>query len=129
MSDAHRHHIGKGSSVVDYVTTSLRNSFATLFSSWEAAVDRADRDPEYVHQLRISSRRAKAILETLTDFLPARKTERFLHKLDNVRKSAGPLRDADVFLLRLEKKVPIGEIRQSVREHLQRQRSADQQNF
>lgn len=61
------------------------------------AAERADEDIEYVHQLRVGTRRSGAALELFRDCLPERvyaKTRRVLKKL---RRAAGAARDADVF--------------------------------
>jgi CHAD domain-containing protein len=59
------------------------------------------RDPEFVHQLRVATRRASAALEVFAECLPPKvyKTARSL--LRNIRRAAGKARDWDVFLARL----------------------------
>jgi adenylate cyclase len=57
-------------------------------------------DPEYVHQLRVSCRRAAAALRAFEPLAGrgGRKLKRWLKRL---REAAGPARDADVYLARL----------------------------
>ncbi len=59
------------------------------------------RDPEFVHQLRVATRRASAALEIFAECLPPRvcRTARCL--IRNIRRAAGKARDWDVFLARL----------------------------
>ena len=103
MSDIIPRTVSGQESVADYATLNVKESFATFFNTWADAVDRGDEDTEHVHQLRVSSRRARASLELFAELLPKRKAERLLEQLDNVRKSAGAARDGDVFLEKLEK--------------------------
>ncbi len=70
------------------------------------------RDPEFVHQLRVATRRASVALEVFAECLPPRvyKTARSL--LRNIRRAAGKARDWDVFLARLlsdADKLPAGD--------------------
>lgn len=79
----------------------LKELLSPLFRYWEAAAERSDEDIEYVHQLRVSSRRLAAAFEVFREFLPRRRTKRFERRLALIRKSAGPARDCDVFLTRI----------------------------
>lgn len=65
------------------------------------AAERSDEDPEYVHQLRVATRRAMAALETFAAFLPRKRGKRLTRRLRKVRKAAGAARDSDVLLARL----------------------------
>jgi CHAD domain-containing protein len=65
------------------------------------AVRRPEEDPEYVHQLRVGTRRAGAALEIFRDCLPE-KVHRAARKwLRQIRRAAGEARDWDVFLIAL----------------------------
>jgi CHAD domain-containing protein len=67
------------------------------------AVKSAARDPEHVHQLRVSTRRATAAVRLLGDCLPG-KHHRTLRKcLRALRRSGGAARDWDVFFEMLSK--------------------------
>jgi CHAD domain-containing protein len=62
------------------------------------ALAQADEDPEYVHQLRVGTRRSDAALRIFRDCLP-RKTYRAARgRLRAIRRAAGAARDWDVFL-------------------------------
>ena len=57
-----------------------------------------DQDPEYVHQLRVSTRRAKAALDVFKNCLPKKAGRRIRKSLKEFRCAAGAVRDWDVFL-------------------------------
>ena len=65
------------------------------------AADRAEASPEFVHQLRVSTRRAMAALEGYAELVPVRKYEKMTKLLGRIRKCAGTARDCDVFFERL----------------------------
>jgi CHAD domain-containing protein len=58
----------------------------------------ADRDVEYVHQLRVGTRRADAALRIFHDCLPGKVYRKARRVLRQVRRAAGAARDWDVFL-------------------------------
>jgi CHAD domain-containing protein len=62
-------------------------------AAWEA-----DKDPEHVHQLRVSTRRARAALDIFASCLPAKAYKAARKQLRDVRRAAGEARDWDVFL-------------------------------
>jgi CHAD domain-containing protein len=68
------------------------------------AVRIATKDTEYVHQLRVGTRRAGAALEIFRDFLPDKDYRRARKELRKIRRAAGEARDWDVFLLALIEK-------------------------
>jgi CHAD domain-containing protein len=77
---------------------------ARLRSVWRwlpLAAQQGDRDPEFVHQLRVSVRRAEAALRIFGELLPpgVRKVTR--RRLRVVRRAAGRTRDGDVLLGRI----------------------------
>jgi len=62
------------------------------------AVLEADDDIEYVHQLRVGTRRADAALRIFKACLPKKVHSKARHRLRQLRRSAGAARDWDVFL-------------------------------
>ncbi len=58
-------------------------------------------DPEYVHQLRVGTRRAGAALEIFEMCLPEKEFRAARRTLRRLRRAAGAARDWDVFLLAL----------------------------
>lgn len=86
------------------------------------AANHADEDPEYVHQLRVSTRRATAALKLYEDMLPRRLNTRLARKLRRIRRAAGTARDLDVMIQDFEKD-GIGEEKQEVLDDLREQRA------
>ena len=56
----------------------------------------ADEDPEFVHQLRVGSRRAAAAISAFGDCLPKRRIRKLRRGLKQIRRAAGAARDLDV---------------------------------
>jgi CHAD domain-containing protein len=65
------------------------------------ALREADKDPEYIHQLRVGTRRAGAAIEIFALCLPEKVYSTVRKQLRKVRRAAGEARDWDVFLLAL----------------------------
>jgi CHAD domain-containing protein len=61
----------------------------------------ADRDSEYVHQLRVGTRRADAALRIFAACLPKKVYRKAHRRLRKLRRAAGAARDWDVFLIDL----------------------------
>src|SRR5262249_41512594 len=61
----------------------------------------ADKDPEYVHQLRVGTRRAGAAVEIFSVCLPEKVYKAARKQLKRLRRAAGEARDWDVFLMSL----------------------------
>src|SRR5690348_13755555 len=61
----------------------------------------ADKDIEYVHQLRVGTRRADAALRIFADCLPKKSYRRGRRRLKRIRRAAAAARDWDVFLAEL----------------------------
>jgi CHAD domain-containing protein len=70
------------------------------------AIDEADRDAEYVHRLRVSTRRADAALRIFQTTLPDKEFKSARKHLKRIRRAAGAARDWDVFLIDLTKRRP-----------------------
>ncbi len=67
----------------------------------ELARKEADKDPEYVHQLRVGTRRAGAAVEVFALCLPRKNYKKARRQLRCLRRAAGAARDWDVFLITL----------------------------
>jgi CHAD domain-containing protein len=65
------------------------------------AVHEADKDPEFVHQLRVGTRRARAALDIFAACLPDKGYRTARKHLRRIRRAAGEARDWDVFLAAL----------------------------
>jgi CHAD domain-containing protein len=70
------------------------------------ALEEADKEPEYVHQLRVGTRRADATLRIFAPCLPDKVCRRARRRLRRLRRAAGAARDLDVFVLHLLKRQP-----------------------
>jgi CHAD domain-containing protein len=81
----------------------LENRLLAVWDYLPSAAKRSDEDAEYVHQLRVSSRRAMAAVEMFDSFLPKRRGEWFKLQLKKVRHASGEARDFDVLTDRLAK--------------------------
>ena len=65
------------------------------------AVHKSDKDPEHVHQLRVGTRRARAVLDIFSLCIPKKVCRSARKCLRGIRRAAGEARDWDVFLLAL----------------------------
>jgi CHAD domain-containing protein len=65
------------------------------------AIEKPSEDPEYVHQLRVGTRRAGAALRVFANCLPRKHLKAARRSLKLIRRAAGDARDWDVFLLGL----------------------------
>jgi len=57
-----------------------------------------DRDPEYVHQMRVALRRLRSALSMFAEALPEQQTEPLMDELKWLAGRLGPARDWDVFM-------------------------------
>ncbi len=73
----------------------------TLWNWLPLAAKHSADDVEYVHQLRVASRRAIAVLEIFESMLPRKRCKWFTKQLNRVRRAAGEARDLDVLGPRL----------------------------
>jgi len=65
------------------------------------AAEKPYDDPEYIHQLRVGTRRAGAALRVFADCLPRKHRRAIRRLLRAIRRAAGDARDWDVFLFGL----------------------------
>lgn len=65
------------------------------------AARRPEEEIEYVHQLRVATRRAVAALKLFAPLLPRRRAQKMKKLLGRIRRAAGDARDLDVLGLRL----------------------------
>jgi CHAD domain-containing protein len=99
----------------------IQRRLAVLWHYLPLAARQAQQDVEYVHQLRVASRRAVIALETFHDVLPPRRARWLLKQLKKVRRAAGEARDDDVLAERLEqwtrKRPAVAIVLKQVRRH------------
>lgn len=67
------------------------------------AAQKADEDTEYVHQLRVATRRAVAAIQAFGDLLPVKRTKKMNKHLRDIRRAAGDARNLDVLVDQLLK--------------------------
>jgi CHAD domain-containing protein len=61
------------------------------------AATKPETDVEYVHQLRVGTRRARAALDIFADCVPGKVWKQARKRLRQIRRAAGDARDCDVF--------------------------------
>ncbi len=97
-------------SVGEAAQLSLEARLSAVLYWLPLAATYADRDIEYVHRLRVSTRRAAAALKLYRDVLPKRPAHWLKRRLGKIRRAAGTARDLDVLAERLSEQLgPRGE--------------------
>ncbi len=77
----------------------LRRAFQSLIEHEPIALEGSD--PEGVHQMRVYTRRMRAVLQLLSPVAPEHDVRIFRKELQRLARTLGPVRDADVFLEQL----------------------------
>jgi CHAD domain-containing protein len=92
----------------DPLAEAARKTFArqAFKMAANAAGTRADLDPEFLHDLRVATRRARAALRLYRGLIPARQATRLRGELSWIGRLLGEVRDLDVFLARLSAHLP-----------------------
>lgn len=80
----------------------LKNRLRAVDEFLQLAARRAREDQEYVHQLRVSTRRAGAALRLFHEFVGEPHARRLRKPLRLIRRAAGEARDLDVLSARLK---------------------------
>lgn len=84
----------------------------------EIAGVKTARDIEYIHRMRVSSRRLRAILEVFQDCLPSKRGVPWLLGVKNITRALGAARDTDVqidSIIDIYKKLPDPAMRPGIR--------------
>jgi len=78
----------------------FKNITSTLLTQAEANRHGVieDRDPEYLHQMRVAVRRLRALCGAYAKILPRTVLQPFVAELKWLARALGPARDADVFI-------------------------------
>lgn len=66
------------------------------------SLSQPEQDPEYVHQLRVGTRRVGAGLKIFADCFPKKTLRSAQRRIRDLRRAAGVARDWDVFLIELQ---------------------------
>jgi len=91
---------------VDVAVLTLRNRLEAVQHFLPLAAYEADQDVEYVHQLRVWSRRAAAALKLYGEFLPRQRATWVKKQLKRIRRAANDVRNCDVQMMRLSQDAP-----------------------
>ena len=88
---------------------------------------KAGRDIEYVHDMRVTSRRLRAAMDNFADCFPQKSFRKHYKKVKSITRTMGAVRDLDVLIHRFQKTLnTLSEPEQAdIRElilHLQRER-------
>jgi CHAD domain-containing protein len=83
--------------VVDAAHRVLSLRFEVVRRHLPLAATKPEADIEYVHQLRVGTRRARAALDIFADCVPGKVWKRARKQLRQIRLAAGDARDWDVF--------------------------------
>jgi CHAD domain-containing protein len=81
----------------------LQSRLPRVLHFLDLAAHHADTTPEYVHQLRVHTRRSLAALRMYQEVLPGKEAKWLRKRLRCIRQAAGEARDLDVFLQRYGK--------------------------
>ncbi len=80
----------------------LDNRLRAVLHYLPLAAKQPDEDIEYVHQLRVATRRAGAALQVFGDMASKRRAAEMKKTLRHARRAAGAARDLDVLVMRLK---------------------------
>ena len=101
------------------------NYFHQMMSYKEGA--KAGSDIEFVHEMRVTSRRLRAAMDNFADCFPEKSFKKHYKKVKSITRTLGAVRDLDVLIARFEKELgTLSEAEQTdmrrLIEHLQQQR-------
>ena len=98
----------KGTSAEQHVSEvakqAIRARLCELGEILPKAATRPDDDIEFIHQLRVTSRRSVAALEMFEQLLPRKRADQLKKMLRRIRQAAGNRRDFDVLYDRLSQR-------------------------
>lgn len=109
----------------DVVDRALKQRLAAVDHYLPLAATRAHENVEYVHQLRVSTRRAMAAMELFAELLPPKRAQWLEKKLKKMRRAAGEARDCDVLAQRMSKN-GASEVLERILERIQQRRDEAQ---
>jgi CHAD domain-containing protein len=112
-------------SVAEVAGQTLQSRLAAVQHYLPLAAEKADQDVEYVHQLRVFTRRATASLRLYADLLPRGRAKWVQKQLRRIRHAANDARDYDVLARRWDRDHP-GAQGERLRAHVREQRAEAQ---
>ncbi len=89
-------------SAVDVAQSVIADRFGTVWRYLKLAAKNPDRDMEYLHQLRIATRRAEAAVEVFRALARKKHRRQLVRPLRQLRQVTGEARDLDVLCERLK---------------------------
>jgi CHAD domain-containing protein len=96
--------------IADAAKAVLEARFAVVRRYLPLAAEQPYEDAEYVHQLRVGTRRCGAALRVFRDALPRKAVRETKRTLRTLRRAAGDARDWDVFLAALPEAKPFAAV-------------------
>ncbi|NED99995.1 CHAD domain-containing protein [Phytoactinopolyspora halotolerans] len=114
------------------VATALLGFLDTIEHNVPGTIE--DRDPEFLHDLRVAVRRTRSLIKLAGDVLPAPLAERYAPRFKWLGDLTTPTRDLDVYLLRLNDLAEWlvgaeGDDLDPFAEHVRRQRSKSRRSL
>lgn len=88
--------------ITDVARVAIPRRLETVFAYVPLVTHHANRSDEYVHQLRVATRRAQTAIALCAPVLPAKQTKAWKQILRGFRGAAGAVRDFDVMLQMLD---------------------------
>ena len=79
------------------------NHFQQMMSYKEGA--KVGNDIEFVHQMRVTSRRLRAAMDNFVDCFPKKAFNKHYKKIKSITRTLGTVRDLDVLIARFEKEL------------------------
>ncbi len=90
--------IARESTIGDAARTSLRQRLNAMLHFLPLAAEHASQNVEFVHFLRVWTRRSTAAFRIYKSVLPRKQSRSIQSKLEKIRRAAGEARDLDVLL-------------------------------
>src|SRR6516165_10566019 len=97
---------------IDAAESVLRSRLKATLALVAGATEEAVKDPEFTHQLRVSTRRATAAVNAFEPWLDVLAAKKSKKRLRHVRRVAGEARDWDIFVSALGQKAESAEVQQ-----------------
>jgi CHAD domain-containing protein len=97
--------VSSGDHTCDVAALSLQNRLGAVLTLLPLVVEKSESDPEFIHALRIWSRRTSVALILYKDLLPKRRCSWIKKRLKRIRRGTNAARDCDVLIQWLKKDV------------------------
>jgi CHAD domain-containing protein len=100
-SDVWLDQVSSRACITDVARVAIPRRLEAVFTYVPLVVHHADRSDEYVHQLRVATRRSQTSIDLCAAVLPKKYVAYWKRTLRGMRRAAGAVRDFDVMLQRL----------------------------